>query len=189
MKKSDKIAILKYKIGDLIFQHKKEISNLEEKLKEKNSVRDADNQFVRKDVYEMLFDKCEKLQKDNKILEKNVLDARFTPKATSNTIFKLEEKVSDLLLDNNYLRKRIQSVYAEHYHSAPRYQFSEIPNNEEGSEFINLLRKYLNKDRYTISRRGQHLKEGEDWRQHQYGQSIDKSSHIRVYIDQKKEKK
>ena len=60
MKKSDKIAILKYKIGDLIFQHKKEISNLEEKLKEKNSVRDADNQFVRKDVYEMLLDKCEK---------------------------------------------------------------------------------------------------------------------------------
>ena len=31
-----------------------------------------------------------------------------------------------------------------------RYQFAEIPNDEEGLEFVRQLKTYLNKDRYKI---------------------------------------
>jgi|DEB0MinimDraft_6_1074348.scaffolds.fasta_scaffold95134_3 hypothetical protein len=64
-----------------------------------------------------------------------------------------------------------------------RYQFTRIPNNEEGRELVRLMRKYLNKDRYTLRARGQGLKDGRDWRHFQYGAGLKDSSHIRVYID------
>ena len=68
----------------------------------------------------------------------------------------------------------------------PRYQFAEIPQDEEGKEFIRLARKYLNRDRYTLRVRGQHLKDGLDWHHHQFGSSITDSSHYRVYIEEHK---
>ena len=129
------------------------------------------HKFVRKDVYEMLFDKCEQLKKN----------------ANSRMVFKLEKEVSRL-------KQQINRMYAEQSHSSPRYQFSEIPNNTEGREFTNLLRKYLNKSRYMIRMRGQHLdnsklNNGETWRDYQYGSPLSKSKCVRVYIDQKKEGK
>jgi hypothetical protein len=47
------------------------------------------------------------------------------------------------------------------------------------------MRKYLNKDRYNIRVRGQGLVKGEDWRLHTRGAPLDKSTHLRVYIDDK----
>lgn len=64
-----------------------------------------------------------------------------------------------------------------------RYVFSEIPNNEEGRQLVSLMRKYLNRNDYTLRQRGQFLQDGEDWRQHTHGQSLAKSKCIRVYID------
>ena len=64
-----------------------------------------------------------------------------------------------------------------------RYVFSEIPNNEEGRQLVSLMRKYLNRNDYTLLQRGQFLQDGEDWRQHTHGQSLAKSKCIRVYID------
>jgi hypothetical protein len=72
---------------------------------------------------------------------------------------------------------------------APRYQFTEIPNTPEGLEFVRLLRLYANTDRYTVRVKGQHLRPGENWRRHTYGQPIDKSTHIRIYFDDKEAKK
>ena len=141
--------------------------------------------YVRKDVYEMLFDKCEQLEKNAKILEKNVLDARFTPKATSNQVFKLEKEVSRL-------RQQIRDMHAEQSHSAPRYYFSNIPNTESGRDVVYKMRKWLNKDRYFMRVRGQYLDKSklgknETWRDYDDGQPLSKSRCIRVYIDQKKE--
>lgn len=70
--------------------------------------------------------------------------------------------------------------------SAPKYQFSRIPNNAEGQELVRLMRKYLNKDRYTLRARGQGLKEGRDWRHHQYGAGLKDSTHIRIYLEEVK---
>ena len=70
--------------------------------------------------------------------------------------------------------------------TAPRYVFSEIPRNMYGDAFVDALKKYLNKSRYSMRVRGQHVKE-------EYkgtgvttnGQSIDQSTHLRVYIEEK----
>lgn len=65
-----------------------------------------------------------------------------------------------------------------------RYQFSEIPNTDEGRELLRLMRKYLNRERYSLRARGQHLKQGLDWRSHRYGQGLKDSTHIRIYINE-----
>lgn len=65
-----------------------------------------------------------------------------------------------------------------------RYAFSEIPNNEEGRELVRLMRKYLNRDSWTLRVKGQHLKPelkgtGAGW----YGPNLQQSTHLRVYMD------
>ena len=143
--------------------------------------------YVSKDAYDLLWEKCEMYEEDIKVLEKNVLDARFTPKATSNQVFKLEKEVSRL-------KQQIRNMYAEQSHSAPCYYFSEIPNDEFGKDFVDNLKTFLNKDRYKLRVRGQYLDKSklgknETWRDYDDGQPLSKSKCIRVYIDQKKEKK
>ena len=140
----------------------------------------------------------------------------------TNQIFKLEERVSELLEENQRLvkskiklkEKLAESVSADVYEmlfdkcerlqerieelipkkASPYYTFYEIPNDCEGQEFMDNLRKYLNKDRYKLRVRGQYLdksklSKGESWRDYERGQPIDKSTHIRVYIDEKKQEK
>ena len=111
---------------------------------------DMTQNYVRKDVYEMLFDKCERL----------------------------EERLADL-------HKRLEK---ESYMqvTAPRYMFSEIPRNMYGDAFVDALKKYLNKSRYSMKVRGQHIKEelkGRGLTEH--GQNIEQSTHLRVYIEEK----
>ena len=65
----------------------------------------------------------------------------------------------------------------------PRYQFSEVPNDDDGRDFVRLVRKYANKKRYKVTVRGQHLREGENWREYIAGQPINKSTHLRIYFD------
>ena len=139
----------------------------------------------------------------------------------TNQIFKLEERVSELLEENQRLVKskiklkeklsesvsaevyemlfdkceRLQENIREIYSKAnrfPIYVFHDIPNDCEGQEFTDNLKKYVNKDRYKLRARGQYLdksklSKGESWRDYERGQPIDKSTHIRVYIDEKKE--
>ena len=141
----------------------------------------------------------------------------------TNQIFKLEERVSELLEENQRLVKskiklkeklaesvsadvyemlfdkceRLQENIREIYSKAnrfPIYVFHDIPNDCEGQEFTDNLKKYVNKDRYKLRARGQYLdksklSKGESWRDYERGQPIDKSTHIRVYIDEKKEEK
>jgi len=69
----------------------------------------------------------------------------------------------------------------------PQYLLKEIPNDEEGRTFIKQLRKYLNKDGWELRVRGQHLKKGLNWKKYQYGQPIDCSTHLRLYVKWKGE--
>ena len=68
-----------------------------------------------------------------------------------------------------------------------RYVFCEIPNNVSGRFFIKLLKRYLNKDRWSILVKGQHMTEEgkKDSYAQYYGQSIEQSTHLRVYINDK----
>tara|TARA_R100000234_G_scaffold80871_1_gene50790 strand:+ start:125 stop:643 length:519 start_codon:yes stop_codon:yes gene_type:complete len=117
------------------------------------------HKFVRKDVYELLFDKCERLEK-------------------------LRRK-QDVKILSMY-------GYGQQNHVGHRYVFSEIPNDKDGKEFINLLRCYLNDKSYKMRVRGQYLdksKLGKDetWKDYDDGQPLSKSKCVRVYLDQKRE--
>ena len=68
-----------------------------------------------------------------------------------------------------------------------RYVFSEIPNNEYGKKLTRGMKVYLNDESYSIRVRGQHVKpELKGTGVTSYGQSIEQSTHLRVYIDKKK---
>ena len=67
------------------------------------------------------------------------------------------------------------------------YVFCEVPQDEEGKEFIKNCKKYLNKESYAIRVKGQHLKKdlyGQG--RASWGANMEDSSHMRVYIDKKK---
>ena len=67
------------------------------------------------------------------------------------------------------------------------YVFCEVPQDEEGKEFIKNCKRYLNRESYTIRVRGQHLKKELHGQGRAYwGANMEDSSHMRVYIDKKK---
>jgi len=66
------------------------------------------------------------------------------------------------------------------------YVFSEIPNETDGQEFVDTMKKYLNKESYKMRVRGQHIKEELKGTGATYwGQGLNESSHMRVYVDVK----
>jgi hypothetical protein len=120
----------------------------------------------------------------------------------TNQILKLEQEVSrlrekltrqergrimrikDLKERNAYLQERVEELIP--IKAYPKYDFSEIPNDCEGQEFLDNVKKYLNTNKYKMRVRGQHIKEelkGKGLTS--YGQSIDQSTHLRVYIEEK----
>ena len=139
--------------------------------------------YVRRDVYELLFDKCER--QDRTIEHYLNENSKLKKNANSKSVFKLEKEVSRL-------KEQINRMYRDQKHIGHRYVFSNIPNTEEGRQTVHKLRKWLNKDSYNMRVRGQYLdktklSEGESWRTYDDGQPLSKSRCIRVYLDKKKE--
>ena len=86
---------------------------------------------------------------------------------------------------NEVIELRKRNAFLEKLHNQHRYVFSEIPNTEENLKMVKLMKKHINKDRYTVRWRGQYLIDGEDWKKYTDGQPMNKSKCIRVYIDSK----
>ena len=172
--------------------------------------------YVPRDVYEMLFDKCEKLEsklaeevrrdtQEGKVAHledkcehlERVLQIRqdnldFLHKKLSSQERARVMRIKDLKKRNNNLQNRIQDLYNRlekkswNEINAPRYMFSEIPNDCDGQRFTDDMKKYLNTSRYSMHVRGQHVKEeykGTGVTTH--GQNIEQSTHLRVYIKEK----
>lgn len=102
----------------------------------------------------------------------------------TNQILKLEQEVSRLREKNGYLKERIEELIP--IKAYPKYDFCEIPNDSDGQEFLDNVKKYLNTNKYKVRVRGQHIKQelkGKGLTS--YGQSIDESTHLRVYIEEK----
>ena len=99
----------------------------------------------------------------------------------------IEEK--DELIDRwSKAEHRWRKAYHDSAHTNGHYYtFCEVPQDEEGKEFIKNCKKYLNKESYAIRVRGQHLKK-ELYGQGRasWGANMEDSSHMRVYIDKKK---
>ena len=137
--------------------------------------------YVRRDVYELLFNKCERLEKN----------------ANSKMVFKLEQEVSRLRKELKRLTKTNKDMYHSYFNphlknKGHRYVFSNIPNDDNGQSLVKTMRFYLNKDTYNMRVRGQYLdksklERGESWKTYDDGQPLSKSKCIRLYIDKKKE--
>ena len=172
--------------------------------------------YVPRDVYEMLFDKCEKLEsklaeevrrdtQEGKVAHleekcehlERVIQIRqdnldFLHKKLSSQERARVMRIKDLKKRNNNLQNRIQDLYNRlekkswNEINAPRYMFSEIPNDCDGQRFTDDMKQYLNTSRYSMRVRGQHVKEeykGTGVTTH--GQNIEQSTHLRVYIKEK----
>jgi len=118
-----------------------------------------DETVVSKEVYQAIFDKCQKLEEDYKYANDRMMNY-----AT--------------MLNNKCPKGDVK-------------MFSEIPNTDDGWEFVSLLKKYLNNVSYKLRVRGQYLddetKKTEGWQRYSYGQPIEKSKCLRVYVDINKE--
>ena len=108
----------------------------------------------------------------------------------------IERQRDDAIFDLKQERNRAM-MYAEMLNdkcpNGHAYVFSEIPNDDEGREFVQKMKGYLNKESYKLRVKGQYLdeetKRTEGWKVHQYGQPISKSKCLRVYVDVKKDDK
>ena len=104
------------------------------------------------------------------------------------------DKLDDIIEEKDDIIKKLSEEnehYKKAYHDAmqfggARYVFSEIPNNEYGKKLTRGMKVYLNNDSYTMRVRGQHIKpELKGTGATSWGQSIEQSTHLRVYIDKK----
>jgi len=118
-------------------------------------VKDKLKDTVSKQAYQIIFDNCQQIAKE--------LD-------TAN------DKA-------RYLRRSLDSYVPK----GDVKMFSEIPNTDYGWEFVDNLKRFLNKESYKIRVRGQYLddktKKTEGWRRYSFGQPIEKSKCLRVYVD------
>ena len=130
-------------------------SSLDNNISDNNKLNEHTLNTVSKQAYQVMWDNCEKLKEDYKY-------------------------VNDRMHD---YASMINSLSPKGKH----YVFSEIPNTDEGWEFVDKLKHYLNKESYKIRVRGQYLdeetKKPEGWRRYTYGQPIEKSKCLRVYVD------
>ena len=109
----------------------------------------------------------------------------------ANQVENLKEllKEKEELLEKEILQKNTwrEAYYDECSTKGSRYIFTEIPNNEYGKKLTRGMKVYLNDESYTMRVRGQHIKpELRGTGATYWGQSIEESTHLRVYIDKKK---
>ena len=137
------------------------------------------------------------VEKNDKIYKKNLQEQEDKVLALSSKITNLlsiiEEKQE--LLDQSETLAHRESKHVEYWRKlyynecsvqGKGYVFSEIPNDEYGKKLTRGMKVYLNNESYTMRVRGQHIKpELKGTGATYWGQSIEQSTHLRVYIDKK----
>lgn len=154
------------------------------------TIRKLNNQpTVTADAYDVAWKKIETLERHKKDLRQSLDDALYDNRV-------LSEENDSLRFDLKQTRNQMM-LYAEMVNdkcpNGHAYVFSEIPNDDEGREFVQKLKDYLNKESYKIRVKGQYLdeetKRTDGWKPYQFGQPISKSKCLRVYVDVKKDDK
>ena len=130
------------------------------------------NQTVSKEAYDIAWDNNKSWQK-----KYDELNVKYIHDGVWKERYEHELKMAEYWKDAFYKKDVIKGC---------GYTFSEIPNDTDGQEFVDTMKKYFNKKSYKMRVRGQHVKpelRGTGVTSH--GQSIDESTHMRVYIDVK----
>ena len=181
----------KISMGYKISEYKDRIISLE------NSIRKLNNQpTVKAEVYDVAWKMIESLKKENKKLKDENTRLVDRLERDDHGVGEIERQRDDAIFDLKQERNRAM-MYAEMLNdkcpNGHAYVFSEIPNDDEGREFVQKMKGYLNKESYKLRVKGQYLdeetKRTEGWKVHQYGQPISKSKCLRVYVDVKKDDK
>ena len=186
--RSTRLEEEKISMGYKISEYKDRIISLE------NSIRKLNSQpTVTADAYNVAWKKIETLEKENKKLKLENTRIVDRLERDDHGIGEIERQRDDAIFDLKQERNRAM-MYAEMINdkcpNGHAYVFSEIPNDDEGREFVQKMKGYLNKESYKLRVKGQYLdeetKRTEGWKVHQYGQPISKSKCLRVYVDVKK---
>ena len=133
------------------------------------------NQTVSKEAYDIAWDNNKSWQKkydelNVKYIHDGVWKERYDAEVKNSEYWKAQYRIANDLLQPK----------------GCGYMFSEIPNDTDGQEFVDTMKKYFNKKSYKMRVRGQHVKPELRGTGVTYsGQSIDESTHLRVYIDVK----
>ena len=157
--------------------------------------------FVKLCEQEDMLDRSEHMGTTKELMEKiKDLEARDTLEYHDlhGKIDKLDNIISEKDDYIEHLRQKIKGLEdtVQHWYKkyngledssktkGHRYVFCEIPNDEYGKKLTRGMKVYLNNESYTMRVRGQHLKpELRGQGKASYGQSIEDSTHLRVYID------
>jgi len=112
--------------------------------------------------------------------QEEVLDRSKHMGRTRDLVAELEQEIKH----KEYWKK---AYYDEANKLGKGYVFSEIPNDTDGQEFVDKMKKFFNKKTYKMRVRGQHIKpELKGTGATYWGQNLDESTHMRIYIEAKK---
>ena len=169
VEKNDKIY--RKKIKELELENQRLVQQLEH-----------DETVVSKEAYQVMWDNCKELEKQVKHYKKLAEDNFISSVNDSETSDIWKERYEHELKNAEFWKNTC-------YNNQPKgcgYVFSEIPNDTDGQEFVDTMKKYFNRKTYKMRVRGQHIKpELRGTGATEYGQSRDESTHLRVYIDVK----
>ena len=125
-------------------------------------------------------------EQENKILE---LTTRI--ENLQSIIEEKDDELTKVMSTKAYKELKSKEYWRDLYHDSmqfggARYVFAEIPNNDYGRKLTRGMKLFLNNDSYTMRVRGQHIKpELKGTGATSYGQNIEQSTHLRVYIDKR----
>ena len=168
----------KIPVSEMDFQH---MVRAFVKLTEQEEVLDRSKHMGRVKDQAKFYDDI--IEKNDKIYKKNL------QKQEENLLYLTSkiERMKAIIEEKNESAEYWKNTY---YNSQPKgcgYVFSEIPNDTDGQEFVDKMKKYFNKISYKMRVRGQHIKpELKGTGATYWGQTRDESTHLRIYIDAKR---
>ena len=138
---------------------------------------------VSKEAYQVMWDNCEKLKKQVEYYKKLAED-NFISSVNDDETSEFQEKYEQEIKYKEFWKK---AYYDETNKLGKGYIFSEIPNDTDGQEFVDKMKKFFNRTSYKMRVRGQHIKpELRGTGATYWGQNLDESTHMRIYIEAKK---
>jgi len=139
--------------------------------------------MVSKEAYQVMWDNCEKLKKQVEYYKKLAED-NFISSVNDDETSELQEKYEQEIKYKEFWKK---AYYDETNKLGKGYIFSEIPNDTDGQEFVDKMKKFFNRTSYKMRVRGQHIKpELRGTGATYWGQNLNESTHMRIYIEAKK---
>ena len=163
-------------------------------LQEENETFEIENAKLKEDVKKTddIVEHNDKIYKKNLQEQENkILELTTRIHNLQSIIEEKDDELTKVMSTKAYKELKSKEYWRDLYHDSmqftgARYVFAEIPNNDYGRKLTRGMKLFLNNDSYTMRVRGQHIKpELKGTGATSYGQNIEQSTHLRVYIDKR----